>query len=60
MANLMDIYYKVGKSLYEKEFDFKTIEEKKVLVEVEHKILPLAVKLYCEGKVKVENGRVVL
>ena len=34
--------------------------QKKVLVEVEHKILPLAVKLYCEGKVKVENGRVVL
>ena len=34
--------------------------QKKVLVEVEHKILPEAVKLYCEGKVKVENGRVVL
>ena len=34
--------------------------QKKVLVEAEHKILPLAVKLYCEGKVKVENGRVVL
>ena len=34
--------------------------QKKVLVEVEHKILPLAVKLYCEGKVKIENGRVVL
>ena len=34
--------------------------QKKVLVEVEHKILPEAVKLYCEGKVKVVNGRVVL
>ena len=34
--------------------------QKKVLIEVEHKILPEAVKLYCEGKVKVENGRVVL
>ena len=34
--------------------------QKKVLVEVEHQILPLAVKLYCEGKIKVVNGRVVL
>lgn len=34
--------------------------QKKVLNEVEHQILPEAVKLYCEGKVKVVNGRVVL
>ena len=34
--------------------------QKKVLIEVEHKILPEAVKLYCEGKITVENGRVVL
>jgi phosphoribosylglycinamide formyltransferase-1 len=31
-----------------------------VLNEVEHKLLKEAVKLYCEGKVKVENGRVVI
>ena len=29
-----------------------------VLLNVEHKILPLAVKLFCEGKLKVENERV--
>ena len=34
--------------------------QKKVLNEVEHQILPEAVKLYCEGKVKVVNGRVVI
>ena len=29
-----------------------------VLLNVEHKILPKAVKLFCEGKLKVENERV--
>ena len=29
-----------------------------ILLNVEHKILPLAVKLYCEGKLKVNNERV--
>ena len=29
-----------------------------ILLNVEHKILPEAVKLYCEGKIKVENERV--
>ena len=48
MANLMDIYYKVGKSLYEKEFDFKTIEEKKVLVEGN-------LKNYVAGKIAEES-----
>lgn len=31
-----------------------------ILKNVEHKILPEAVKLYCEGKIKIENGRVVI
>ena len=31
-----------------------------VLNEVEHKLLKEAVKLYCEDKIKVENGRVVI
>ena len=31
-----------------------------VLNEVEHKLLKEAVKLYCEDKVRVENGRVVI
>jgi phosphoribosylglycinamide formyltransferase-1 len=29
-----------------------------VLLNVEHKILPKAVKLFCDGKLKVENERV--
>ena len=29
-----------------------------ILLNVEHKILPLAVKLFCEGKLKIENERV--
>lgn len=38
----------------------KTPEEMQemILVNIEHKILPKAVKLYCEGKIKVENERV--
>ena len=28
-----------------------------ILLNVEHKILPLAVKMYCEGRIKVENER---
>ena len=32
--------------------------QKRVLESVEHKLLPKAVKLYCEDKVKVINGRV--
>ena len=31
-----------------------------ILLNVEHKILPEAVKLYCEGKIKVENERVTI
>jgi phosphoribosylglycinamide formyltransferase-1 len=31
-----------------------------VLSNVEHKILPKAVKLFCDGKLKVENERVVI
>jgi phosphoribosylglycinamide formyltransferase-1 len=40
--------------------DCKSPEEiqQKVLLNVEHSILPKAVKLYCENKLKVENGRV--
>ena len=32
--------------------------QKRVLESVEHKLLPKAVKLYCENKVRVINGRV--
>ena len=31
-----------------------------VLVNVEHKILPLAVKLYCENKLEVIDERVII
>ena len=31
-----------------------------ILLNVEHKILPLAVKMYCEGRIKVENERVII
>lgn len=31
-----------------------------VLVNIEHKILKEAVKLYCDGKIKVENERVII
>ena len=31
-----------------------------VLVNIEHKLLPEAVKLYCEGKIKVINERVII
>ena len=33
MANLMDIYYKVGKSLFENGFDYLPTEQKKLLLE---------------------------
>lgn len=40
--------------------DCKTPEEiqEKVLLNVEHKLLPKAVKLYCSNKLKIENERV--
>jgi len=40
--------------------DCKTPEEiqEKVLLNVEHKLLPKAVKLYCDNKLKIENERV--
>lgn len=40
--------------------DCKTPEEiqEKVLLNVEHKLLPKAVKLYCNNKLKIENERV--
>ena len=34
--------------------------QQKVLINVEHNLLKEAVKLYCENKVRVENGRVVI
>ena len=34
--------------------------QEKILLNVEHKLLPEAVKLYCEGKIKVENERVII
>lgn len=48
MANLRDIYFKVGKNLFEKEFDFKTTEEKKTLVEGN-------LKNYVAGKIVEED-----
>ena len=40
--------------------DCKSPEEiqEKILLNVEHKLLPEAVKLYCENKIKVINGKV--
>ena len=32
--------------------------QEKILINIEHKILPEAVKLYCEDKIKVINGKV--
>ena len=32
--------------------------QEKILINVEHKLLPKAVKLYCEGRIKVDNERV--
>lgn len=34
--------------------------QKMVLVNVEHKLLPLAVKLYCENKLEIVNERVII
>lgn len=31
-----------------------------VLLNVEHKILPEAIKLYCEGKIQIQNERVII
>ena len=33
-------------------------EMQQMVLQIEHRILPKAVKLYCEGKIKVENERV--
>ncbi len=33
-------------------------EIQQMVLSIEHQILPKAVKLYCDGKIKVENGRV--
>lgn len=39
--------------------DLETAEDiQKRVLEVEHKILPKVVSLYCDGKIKVEKGRV--
>lgn len=32
--------------------------QEKILLNVEHKLLPEAVKLFCDGKIKIENERV--
>ena len=32
--------------------------QEKILLNVEHKLLPEAVKLFCDGKLKIENERV--
>jgi len=32
--------------------------QEKILLNVEHKLLPKAVKLYCDNKLKIENERV--
>ena len=40
--------------------DCKSPEEiqEKILLNIEHKLLPEAVKLYCDNKIKVINGKV--
>ncbi len=35
-------------------------EMQQMVLKIEHQILPEAVRLYCDGKIKVENGRVVI
>ena len=32
--------------------------QQKILLNIEHKLLPMAVKLYCDNKLKIENGKV--
>ena len=34
--------------------------QEKILLQAEHKILPKAVKLYCEGRIKVNEERVII
>ena len=51
MANLKDIYYKVGKNLFEQEFDFQTTEQKKKMVDA-------ALKKYLAGKVEEKDLRI--
>ena len=31
-----------------------------ILLNIEHKLLPMAVRLFCDGKLKVENERVII
>lgn len=41
--------------------DLNTAEDiQKRVLEIEHKILPEVVRLYCEDKIKIEEGRVVI
>jgi phosphoribosylglycinamide formyltransferase-1 len=51
-----------GPIIYQKAVDISDLDtaediQKRVL-ELEHKILPLVVGMYCDGKVKIEKGRV--
>lgn len=48
MANLMDIYYKVGKDLFEHDFDHKDTEGKK-------KLINGCLKTYLAGKIAEES-----
>ena len=34
--------------------------QQKILINVEHKLLVEAIKLYCDGKLQVENERVII
>lgn len=48
MANLMDIYYKVGKDLFEHDFDHQSTEQKKKLVDA-------SLMVYLTGKIVEED-----
>ena len=43
-----------------KNFDTPEILQKRVMEEAEWKILPKAVSLFCQDKIKVENGRTIV
>jgi phosphoribosylglycinamide formyltransferase-1 len=52
-----------GPIILQKSIDISTCKspeeiQEKILLNVEHKLLPEAVKLYCENKIKVINGKV--
>ena len=48
------------KAVEVKQGDTPEILQRRIMEEAEWKILPLAVKLFCDGKITVENGKVYI